>query len=45
RHVRHTPPWQNRPWVLTPEGRRRFLGQSLNCVACDEQKNVSGPAS
>ena len=23
-HVRHTPPWLNRPWVLSPEGRRRL---------------------
>jgi 2-phosphosulfolactate phosphatase len=34
RHVRHDPPWQNRPWVLTPEGRARFLGCELGCVAC-----------
>src|SRR5205085_9463290 len=25
-HVRHDPPWQNRPWVVTPEGRAAFLG-------------------
>lgn len=34
RHVRHTPPWVNRPWVITPEGRRRFIGQELNCNKC-----------
>jgi hypothetical protein len=33
-HVRHDPPWQQRPWVVTPEGRRRFLGISLSCVIC-----------
>ncbi len=33
-HVRHDPPWQVRPWVLTPEGRARFLGRQLRCVAC-----------
>ena len=21
-HVRHTPPWQNRPWVMTEQGRQ-----------------------
>ncbi|MDX1637048.1 MAG: DUF3565 domain-containing protein [Balneolaceae bacterium] len=21
-HVRHDPPWQLRPWVVTPQGRR-----------------------
>jgi hypothetical protein len=34
-HVRHDPPWQVRPWVTTPEGRRGFLGATLNCVECD----------
>jgi hypothetical protein len=33
-HVRHSPPWQNRPWVVSPEGRREFLGQELVCVEC-----------
>lgn len=34
-HVRHNPPWTNRPWVVTGEGRSRALGRSLNCVKCD----------
>jgi hypothetical protein len=34
-HVRHDPPWQNREWVTTVEGRTRFLGTVLNCVRCD----------
>lgn len=34
-HVRHNPPWTNRPWVVTGEGRARALGQSLGCVKCD----------
>jgi uncharacterized protein DUF3565 len=37
-HVRHDPPWQMRPWVLTAEGRRSRLGETLNCVICDEPK-------
>ena len=36
-HVRHDPPWQNRPWVVTPEGRARFLGTELRCVVCLER--------
>jgi hypothetical protein len=36
-HVRHDPPWQNRPWVLTEETRRPFLGVVLNCVKCDAE--------
>lgn len=35
RHVRHAPPWTLRPWVLTPEGRARVLGEALDCVKCD----------
>jgi hypothetical protein len=35
-HVRHNPPWTNRPWVTTPEGRSRHLHSMLNCRKCDE---------
>ncbi|MBB5211911.1 DUF3565 domain-containing protein [Microbulbifer hydrolyticus] len=35
-HVRHDPPWQNRPWVTTAEGRTRMLGFKLACKKCDE---------
>jgi len=34
-HVRHNPPWTNRAWVETEEGRRSTLGQSLGCKKCD----------
>ncbi|MEX2574677.1 MAG: DUF3565 domain-containing protein [Balneolaceae bacterium] len=34
-HVRHNPPWQLRPWVITKEGRENHLGHSLNCRICD----------
>ena len=34
-HVRHKPPFFNRPWVTTPEGRKQFLGTTLDCVWCD----------
>jgi hypothetical protein len=33
-HVRHNPPWVSRPWVMSPEGRQRALGQTLVCVKC-----------
>ena len=35
-HVRHNPPWQNRPWVETASGRAEKLGFLLNCKKCDE---------
>lgn len=34
-HVRHDPPWQNRPWVITEKGRHSQLNTLLNCVKCD----------
>ena len=34
-HVRHTPPWQNRPWVMTVQGRQEKLGMMLECKQCD----------
>lgn len=35
-HVRHDPPWVNRPWVISEEGREGMLGYELNCKKCDE---------
>lgn len=35
-HVRHDPPWQLRPWVITEAGRQSFLGTLLDCKRCDE---------
>lgn len=40
-HVRHNPPLVERPWVLTAEGRSRFIGAVLDCRACDEGEPVS----
>ena len=34
-HVRHNPPFINRPWVTSEEGRNSMIGQTLNCVRCD----------
>jgi hypothetical protein len=36
-HVRHDPPWQNRPWVLTEQGRKEKLGMRLECKKCMKQ--------
>ncbi|WP_223669560.1 DUF3565 domain-containing protein [Kangiella shandongensis] len=35
-HVRHKPPFINRPWVESEQGRNQMLGEKLNCVKCDE---------
>lgn len=34
-HVRHNPPFINRPWVTTHEGREQMKGYELNCKKCD----------
>ncbi|NNG14410.1 MAG: DUF3565 domain-containing protein [Gammaproteobacteria bacterium] len=33
-HVRHQPPWQERPWVITEQGRLAHKGALLNCKKC-----------
>jgi len=35
-HVRHDPPWTNRPWTQTAEGRADVLGCTLPCRKCDQ---------
>lgn len=42
-HVRHDPPWQVRPWVVTDEGRRSFLGVLLECPYCDGSPSPHSP--
>ncbi|MBI3547150.1 MAG: DUF3565 domain-containing protein [Gammaproteobacteria bacterium] len=37
-HVRHRPPWTQRPWVITAAGRAAHLGKALNCKKCDDAK-------
>jgi len=36
-HVRHTPPWQSRPWTQTEDGRAAMVGQILDCRKCDDE--------
>ena len=35
-HVRHKPPFINRPWVISVDGRQEMLGHQLKCKKCDE---------
>ncbi|MEQ1573295.1 MAG: DUF3565 domain-containing protein [Vicinamibacterales bacterium] len=41
-HVRHDPPWQLRPWVVTAEGRAQYIGTELGCVLCQHSASF-GP--
>ena len=34
-HVRHRPPFQERPWVMTESGRTERVGTDLDCPRCD----------
>jgi hypothetical protein len=40
-HIRHDPPWQIRPWVMTAEGRATFIGTPLRCVKCPTDPTVA----
>ena len=37
RHVRHKPPLTNYPWVMTKEGRQRYIGVEVACRLCKEE--------
>lgn len=39
-HVRHDPPWQNRPWVTREESRREHLGTVLDCLLCNRSPTL-----
>ena len=44
-HVRHRPPFQMRPWVVTEEGRAGRIGGELECVRCDRFELPEGFAA
>jgi hypothetical protein len=35
-HVRHKPPFVERPWVMTEQGRAAHIGTELECKLCNE---------
>jgi tellurite methyltransferase len=37
-HVRHRPPFWDRPWVVTEEGRRDRIGSATDCPLCDRSE-------
>ena len=41
-HVRHDPPWQERAWVLSHEGRAGRLGTRLTCRLCEAEVGGDG---
>jgi tellurite resistance-related uncharacterized protein len=43
-HTRHDPPFQERSWVLSAEGRAARIGTELDCVRCDRREMPEGYA-
>ena len=44
-HVRHRPPFVNRPWVASDAGRKAMLGVELDCARCDRMEWPEGLAT
>jgi Protein of unknown function (DUF3565) len=42
RHMRHNPPWIERPWVMTADGRQDRFGDTLDCRQCDAEARSKG---
>ena len=41
-HVRHRPPFQERPWVVTEAGRAARRGTAIDCPLCDRAELPDG---
>lgn len=37
-HVRHDPPWRERPWIVDPQTRTAAIGTMLACRPCDDTR-------
>ncbi len=44
-HLRHDPPWMNREWVTTEQGRASMIGFQLDCKKCEENAPKDFPQS
>ena len=44
-HVRHRPPFNNRPWVIDQASRDRRIGEHLDCLRCDRAALPDGFAA
>jgi tellurite methyltransferase len=41
-HIRHQPPFQERPWILTDWGRAARMGSDIDCPLCDRAELPNG---
>lgn len=44
-HVRHRPPFVNRPWAASAAGREGMIGGALDCARCDRMEWPDGLAA
>lgn len=42
RHFRHNPPFDDRPWTLSEDGRAGMIGETTECVRCDRGELPDG---
>jgi hypothetical protein len=42
-HMRHDPPWQQRPWTQTEAGRAGKIGVVVECLKCDRGEPPGQP--
>jgi len=33
-HSRHDPPWLQREWIISPQGRNTYIGFEFDCKSC-----------
>jgi hypothetical protein len=43
RHVRHQPPFSERPWAVTEAGRAEMLGAEIECGLCRQGIPADAP--
>jgi tellurite methyltransferase len=41
-HMRHDPPWQERPWVTAEDTRTGRIGSEVDCPLCDRTEMPDG---
>jgi hypothetical protein len=41
-HIRHRPPFEDRPWVVATDSRNAMIGTDRDCPLCDATEPVEG---
>ena len=40
-HMRHNPPFTQRPWIMSQAGRDAKIGTAIDCPLCDKVQSSS----